>query len=291
VPFPVITPLRAPGRAPRVLTIDAEDWFHVCGDDYYSDPRRWNDFTPRFERMFLWLLDLLDCGKHRATVFLLGWIAERYPDLAREASRRGHEIALHGDLHRRADEMSPEEFRDDLRRGRDRIEKACGARPTLHRAAEWSIRSPEDPALSVLASEGFAADASMTALPPLGRPENLLGPHRIDLPEGSLVEAPPLTGRGFGRRILAGGTWAFRILPPERLAASEELYRQRGHPAVFTFHPWEFDSEHPPMEGISPLMRLVHFAGRAGLPERFEAWLARERCVALGDALRELTAA
>ncbi|HTO88676.1 MAG TPA: polysaccharide deacetylase family protein [Thermoanaerobaculia bacterium] len=288
---PLITPLRTPGRAPRVLTIDAEEWFHVCGDDYYSDPRRWRQFTPRFERMFLWLLDTLDRGKHRATVFLLGWIAERYPDLAREAARRGHEIGLHGDLHRRADEVSRDTFREDLRRGRERIEAACGVLSVFHRAAEWSIRSPRDPALAVLAAEGFVADASMTAMPPLGRAENLLGPHRIDLPEGSLIEAPPLTGRGFGRRIPAGGAWAFRLLPARHLAASEESYRRRGHPAVFTFHPWEFDPEHPPMEGLPALVRLVHFAGRTGLAARFEAWLARERCVALGDALRELTAA
>jgi len=291
MPPPVITPLRTPGRAPRVLTIDAEDWFHVCGDDYYSDPRRWESFPSRFGRTFGWLLERLERGGHRATVFVLGWIAERHPELVREASRRGHEIALHGDLHRRADELSPSEFLADLSRGRERIRRACGLRADFFRAAEWSIRSPSDPALGVLASEGFAADASMTAIRPLGRAENLLGPHRIDLPEGSLIEVPPLTGRGFGRRIPGGGGWPFRLLRPERLAAFEEAYRQRGHPAVFTFHPWEFDDEHPPMDGLSPLLRLVHSAGRRGLAKRFESWLAQERCVALGDALRELRAA
>ena len=77
MPAPVVTPLRTPGRAPRVLTIDAEDWFHVCGDDYYSDPRRWEGFPSRFERTFAWLLERLGRGGHRATVFVLGWIAER----------------------------------------------------------------------------------------------------------------------------------------------------------------------------------------------------------------------
>ncbi|MGH9369663.1 MAG: polysaccharide deacetylase family protein [Thermoanaerobaculia bacterium] len=281
----VITPLRTPGRAPRVLTIDAEEWFHVCGDDYYSDPRRWGGLAPRFERTFLWLLDRLERGRHRATVFFLGWIAERYPDLVREAARRGHEIGLHGDLHRRADEMGPEEFREDLRRGRDRIEEACGVRATLHRAAEWSIRSPEDPALAVLASEGFVADASMTAVAPLGRSDNPVGLHRIELPEGSLIEAPPLTGRRFGRRILAGGSWAFRVLSPKRLAQAEERFRRQGLPAIFHFHPWELDPEHPPMEGLSPLLRLAHFAGLASFPERFEAWLACDRCVSMGSTL------
>ncbi|HSS44745.1 MAG TPA: hypothetical protein VLO07_05320, partial [Thermoanaerobaculia bacterium] len=74
---PVITPLRTSGRAPRVLTIDVEEWFHVCGDDYYSDPRRWERFAPRIEQTFQPLLDLLGRGRHRATFFFLGWIAER----------------------------------------------------------------------------------------------------------------------------------------------------------------------------------------------------------------------
>src|SRR6266542_1138400 len=166
---PKITRLRMPGRAPRVLTIDVEDWFHVCGDDYYSDPRRWDGFAPRVEKTLLALLDRLDWGGHRATLFFLGWVAGRYPDLVREAARRGHEIAVHGDLHRRADEMSREEFREDLRRARDRVE------------------------------EGFLCDASMTAVPPLGWPGNPPGPHRIEINGGSLLEVPPLTGRGFGR--------------------------------------------------------------------------------------------
>jgi polysaccharide deacetylase family protein (PEP-CTERM system associated) len=288
---PVITPLRMRGPAPRVLTIDAEEWFHVCGDDYYSDPRRWESFAPRFESTFGWILDRLERGRHRATIFVLGWIAQRYPALIREAGRRGHEIALHGDSHRRADQLSEEEFRTDLVRGREKVESAAGLRPTLYRAAEWSIRSPQDRALAILAAEGFTADASMTAMPPLGRADNPLGPHRIEMPEGTLVEVPPLTGRGFGRRIPAGGSWAFRLLPPARLSFFESLYRKRGHPAIFTFHPWEFDPEHPPMEGLAPLVRLTHFARRRLLPERFEAWLGEERCVALGDVLPELEAA
>ena len=69
---PQITLLRTPGRAPRVLTIDVEDWFHVCGDDYFSDPRRWVSFVSHVETNLLSLLDLLEAGGHRATVFFLG---------------------------------------------------------------------------------------------------------------------------------------------------------------------------------------------------------------------------
>lgn len=285
---PLVTPLRVPGRGPRVLTIDVEDWFHVCGDDYYSDPRRWEAFVPRVEKTFLSLLDAVGRGGHRATMFFLGWIAGRYPDLVREAARRGHEVGVHGDLHRRADEMSLAEFREDLARARDKIEKAIGVRVASYRAAEWSIRHPGEPALEVLAEEGFTCDASVTAVPYLGRDGNLPGPHRIDLGGGSLVEVPPLTGRGFGRTIPMGGGWPFRMLSPGRLRGEEDRFRDAGLPAVFTFHPWEFDPDHPAMEALQPLVRLVHFYNLRGLPERFARWLAADRCVALADVVPRL---
>ncbi len=286
---PTVTPLRVPGRAPRVLTIDVEDWFHVCGDDYYSDPRRWDGFVPRVEKTMRGLFDRLERGRHRATLFFLGWVARRYPELVREGAARGHEIAIHGDSHRRADEMSLAEFREDLRRARDTIEAISGARAGCYRAAEWSIRHASQPALGLLAEEGFACDASMTPVPYLGRNGNLPGPHRIDLGGRSLVEIPPLTGRGFGRTIPMGGAWPFRMLSPDRLKKREDEFRDRGHPAVFTFHPWEFDREHPAMEALDPLVRLVHFYNLRGLPERFERWLAGERCVALADVLPRLS--
>lgn len=288
---PTVTPLRTPGRAPRVLTVDVEEWFHVCGDDYFSDPRRWDSFTPRVEQNLVFLLDRLSRGGHRATFFFLGWIAERYPHLVSEAVRRGHEIGVHGYLHRRADDQTPAEFRDDLLRARDRVEGAAGSAVSSHRAAEWSIRRPGDAAMAILAEEGFACDASMTPVPPLGDAGNEPGPHRIDLPSGrTILEVPPLTGHGFGRTIPMGGGWPFRMFSGARLARAEEAFRSSGRPAVFTFHPWEFDARHPPMEGLSPVHRLVHFWNLAGAPGRFERWLEADRSVALGDVLPVLAA-
>lgn len=273
-----------------ILTVDVEDWFHVCGDEYFSDPRRWDGFAGRIEITLARVFDVLDRGGHRATFFFLGWIAERYPELVAEAVRRGHEIGLHGHLHRRADEGSAADFRDDLLRGREEIERAGGGRTLAHRAAEWSIRAAGDPALGVLVAEGFACDASMTPVPPLGRRSNPAGPHRIALPEGAIVEVPPLTGRGFGRALPMGGGWPFRMFSAGRIRRAEEAFRAAGWPAVFTFHPWEFDSAHPPMEGLSPLLRLVHFFNLGAALERFERWLAQERCVALEDVLPRLAA-
>ena len=171
------------------------------------------------------------------------------------------------------------------------IEDAAGSRCSAHRAAEWSIRHPADPALRVLSEEGFACDASATPVPPLGRADNPLGPYRVEENGAGIVEIPPLTGRGFGRRLPVGGGWPFRTLPEERVASAERAYRSSGLPAVFTFHPWEFDPEHPRMVGLPPLLRTVHFFKLGVLPDRFHRWLARDRSVALEDVLPSLDSA
>jgi polysaccharide deacetylase family protein (PEP-CTERM system associated) len=292
VSLPLITPLRTRGRAPRVLTIDAEDWFHVCGDGYYSDPRRWDGFASRIETTLMELFDRLARGGHRATVFFLGWIARRRPALVKEARRRGHEVGVHGDLHVRADEMAPSEFREDLRQACRSIEAAGGGDAfSVYRAAEWSIRDPGAAALPELASAGFRCDASMMPVPPLGSDAIPKGPHRIERDGWSIVELPPLTGRVLGQRLPMGGAWPFRVLPSGRLARAEARARDRGAPAVFTLHPWELDSEHPRMDGLPAMLRAVHFAGLRGFPGRFERWLEGDRCVAIGDVLPELVPA
>ena len=288
----LITPLRTRGRAPRVLTIDAEDWFHVCGDGFYSDPRRWDGFASRIETTLLSLFDRLARGGHRATVFFLGWIARRHPGLVRLARERGHEVGVHGDLHVRADELAPSEFREDLRQACRSIETAGGGGAfSVYRAAEWSIRDAGAAALSELASAGFRCDASMMPVPPLGSGANPRVPHRIERDGWSLIELPPLTGRVFGRRLPMGGAWPFRVLPAGRLAEAEAAARDRGSPAVFTLHPWEIDPDHPTMDGLPAMLRAVHFAGLRAFPARLERWLERDRCVAIGDVLPELVPA
>ena len=165
--------------------------------------------------------------------------------------------------------------------------------PRLHRAAEWSIRGPGDFALGVLAEEGYVCDASMTRVPPLGDARNHPGPQSIGVQggKGRIVELPPLTGRGFGRNIPMGGGWPFRMFSADRVARTEAAFRDSGWPAVFTFHPWELDPAHPPMEGISPIARLVHFYRLGSTLDLLRRWLdPADPCAPVGDAIARLAA-
>jgi len=269
--------------APLALTIDFEEWFCICGDEHYSDPRNWDRFEETMERSADELLERLAAAGVRATFFVLGWIARRYPSLVRRAAAEGHEIAFHGMTHRRCDEMTPDELRRDLREGKALLEDLAGAAVAGFRAPEWSVRSPEDAVFPALAECGYRYDASLTSIPILGRPGNPPRAFVAPTPAGRIAEFPPLTGRGWGQTVNFGGGWAFRRLPWRRILAREEDFRRAGSPAVFTFHPWEFDRDPPPLPGASPLLRLTRVAHRSRLPARFDRLLGLGPFRRLGD--------
>ena len=72
------------------------------------------------------LLECFDRRGLRATFFILGWVAERFPQLVREIASRGHEIASHGYHHQLIYMLTPDQFREDVRRAKATIEDAAG---------------------------------------------------------------------------------------------------------------------------------------------------------------------
>ncbi|MEU0787486.1 polysaccharide deacetylase family protein [Streptomyces sp. NPDC006173] len=105
------TSCRAGPTEPRRLTFDA-------GPDPQSTPR------------FLHLLAELGTD---ATFFLLGQQAHRFPGLVREIAAAGHEIGIHGWLHRPLVLRGPRATYDDLARARDTVADITGLCPTVFR--------------------------------------------------------------------------------------------------------------------------------------------------------------
>jgi len=258
-----------------VLTVDVEEWFHVCGNPAYSDPATWDGRESRVERGVERILELLAPTPSRATFFVLGWIARRHPEMVRRIAAAGHEIGCHGDLHARVFELTPEAFRADVVRSRDTLQETAGAPVTAYRAPEWSMRTPDNPALAILVEEGFSFDSSLTDAPPVGVPGNPTRPTLLRTPSGPILEVPPLMGSFFSRRALWGGGVCMRMTRFSRVDAAVERSLADGVPPVLYVHPWEFDDAHPPMPGLTPVQRLVKFAGRRRTEARLKAWLAR----------------
>ncbi len=270
-----------------ILTVDVEDWFHVCGHPEYADPAGWSAREKRVHVGVDRVLALLEGSGSKATFFVLGWIARQSPALVRRIADAGHEIACHGDAHRRVFETTPEEFREDVRRGRDVLQEIVGARVTAYRAPEWSMRTAANPALAILVEEGFTVDSSLTTAPPVGDPANPARPTVLETAAGPILEVPPLMGTFFTRRAIWGGGVCSRLTRESRVTAAIERSLAAGVPPVLYAHPWEFDPEHPPMPGLTVVGRLVHFAGRTRTEERWARWVKRWTFAPISSARSE----
>lgn len=266
-----------------ILTVDVEEWFHVCGNPLYADPATWDGRAKRVHVGVERALTILAGTSSRATFFVLGWVARRSPSLVRRIAQAGHEVGCHGDSHRRLFEMTLPEVREDVRRAKGTLEEILGASVDSYRAPEWSMRSASSPALAVLVEEGFTLDSSLAPAPPVGELGNPRRPVWLPTAAGPILEVPPLTGRFFGRPALMGGGVCSRLSREGRVAAMVEASLRSGVPPVLYCHPWELDDEHPPMR-LSGIDWLVHFGGRRRTGPRLERLLERYRTVPIGAA-------
>ena len=187
---------------PNLLTVDLEEWFvtEALIDRFGYDD--WSALPSTLERNCNRLLRLFDRHNVRATFFAVGWCAERHPDLLRRISEAGHEIACHGYRHRRVDQLSPAEFREDTRRAIMALFETPGLWPVGYRAPSWSINDRVSWAFETLAECGFEYDSSVFPIKHdlYGMPEGPRHLFRMSFGESRfLYELPASTVRIWGR--------------------------------------------------------------------------------------------
>lgn len=246
-----------------VLTVDGEEWFHVPGRKEYADPASWDEHQATFPRALDRVLQLLEKGGWKATFFVLGWLAVRYPDEVRRIADSGHEVACHGQEHLLVSAMSPRHFQADISRAKATLEDVAGQSVKGFRAPRWSMPRAPWP-YEVLASSGFEYSSSRLCVPGLGG-----GSPRREAIAG-VQEIPVLSaGRGW-RAWPAGGTVALRVASLGRLERARDRALVSGRPAVYWFHPWELLEDAPRVDG-SALFRWSRYAHLGRLPERLKA--------------------
>ena len=231
--------------AENILTVDLEDWFHICGVEELVPETSWPQLESRVEKNTKTILDVLEKRGVTATFFVLGFIAERHADLITAILKSGHEIATHGYAHRRVYTMTPDAFRQDLRKAVRIISKITGLPVKGYRAPEWSIRNDSLWALDILQEEGFEYDSSMTPLPIIGNPAYSKIPHRLKVNDGYLWEFPPIVATNPLVNLPVGGGWGLRIFPYSLIRTTIQKQNKRGYPALIFLHPREFDWHNP----------------------------------------------
>ena len=279
---------------PDMLSVDVEDYFHVEAFADCVSQSSWPDFPSRVRANTQRILRIFDEFGCRATFFVLGWVAERERALIREIADAGHEVACHSYCHRRVTTLTPEQFREDLRRARTAIEDAAGIRIVGYRAPTFSIGRDNLWALEVLSEEGFLYDSSIFPIRHdlYGFPGAPRFPHRVQL--GSkriLYEIPMTTVRIGGITWPAGGGGYLRLLPMSyTLWAARQIHEKECQSFMVYVHPWELDPDQPRIAGRLK-SRLRHYTGLGTMEKRMRQLLANGRFVPLIDLVRRLEAA
>lgn len=266
------------------LTVDVEEWFHVCGAGGPLAFDRWDTLTSRVVETTRDLLGLLDACGVRGTFFVLGWVAERHPALVAEIVDGGHEVGSHGHRHQRVYELTPDSFARDLDACLAALSTAGVRSVRGYRAPEWSINDRSPWALETLARAGFAFDSSMAPLRVVGNPDFPQEPHVRSTACGNVMEFPPLVDRRFGQNMPLGLGWGLRMTAPGRVLRTIEDRNARGVPVALAVHPWEIDPD-PPRVTLPLGNHFAHYFRLGGFRRRLEAILRGATFAPMGEVL------
>lgn len=259
----------------HILTVVLEDYCHVGPVSRFVSPDYWHRFESRVERNTHLTLDLLDEVGAKATFFVLGWIGENQPQVVAEVAKRGHEIASKGFFHRSVREMTPEQFREDIRHSREALENASGMPVRGYRVPRGGFDKDDLWALDILAEEGFAYDSSLR---PVGL-EFSKEPfrrfvHTHQHGSHSIVEVPLSTCKlGPLTLPISGGNF-LRQLPHSFIRhAIGQWVKNETAPLVFYFHVWELDPEQPRINAVSRMERIRQYRNLDAMGSRIRHYL------------------
>jgi polysaccharide deacetylase family protein (PEP-CTERM system associated) len=244
-----------------LLTVDYEDWFQVENLRAVFPQSRWNSCELRVHKNMDALLDLFEQHNVRATFFVLGWLAERLPQVVRDIKTRGHEIASHGYGHNLCSDLSKDALHEDLYHSKAILEDLTGDRVIGYRAPSFSITND---LIEALANLDFKYDSSYNDFSynkRYGRPDRPLQESSSGAltTENGIFEIP-LSNLKFGKYIIpwAGGGY-FRFWPTPVFEWGVRRILENNNCYVFYCHPWEIDLHQPRVRNLGMLNRFRHY--------------------------------
>lgn len=245
----------------NVLSIDVEEVFH---GEYTREYQRQN-LVYRTPYNIPKILSLLRKYNVKTTFFVVGEIAEKFPEVIKLVKEEGHEVAFHGYYHLPLWRLNPEAFREEVTRFKKLVPDCIG-----FRAPSFSLNNNTRWALNVLKDEGFKYDSSIfPAWTPLyGVYKAPIYPYNLSLNDitknernsESIMEFPLTVYNFLGLRIpIAGGFW-LRLWNLRLIKHGIEKMNKRGAPAVIFIHNWELDSKTPRLK-LTLIKKFITYHG------------------------------
>ena len=247
----------------NIFTIDTEDWFHAnYEDDLFANGEELiSTVNENVEKYLSYFKD----NSVKATFFVLGYVAEKYPELVKKIAIEGHEIASHGYAHELVYNQTRDEFRKDIRKSKVLLEDIIGKQVLGYRAPSWSITKKSLWALEILSEEGYKYDSSIFPFENFlygisGAPRSQYS-SKIFNENSDLLEIPPSTINLCGdRNIPFSGGFYFRALPLFVIDKFTNIVYKEGNPVIFYLHPREIDKNQPRLK-LSKRDGFIHYFG------------------------------
>lgn len=248
----------------NALTIDVEEWFHICGLAQTLKMEDWLKFESKVMDNVTTVLSILKEKDIKATFFVLGFIAQEYPDIVRKIDAQGHEIGTHGFSHNLLYHLSREEFKHDLEKSIGVLKAITGKDILGHRAPSFSVTKETLWSFEVLKEQGIKYDCSIFPImhPRYGIKDAPVSPYKT---EQDIIEFPLSTVKIFGKNFpMAGGAY-LRLLPYSFIKWAIKKINKAGWPAQIYIHSWEIDA-HLPRLRIPMDRKFTHYINLKAVP-------------------------
>ena len=257
----------------NILTFDIEEWFHILDNNQTKGPRDWSKFEKRIDKNMDIIFEIIDNCNVSATFFVVGWIADKYPKIIKEISKRGYEIGSHTHLHQLMYNMNKKKLHEDVKRSILTIEDCVGKKVKSFRAPGFSITKKNKWAFEILFELGIEIDCSIF---PASRAHGGMSEYKESKPSiisyngVKIKEFPINTFNILNKPIIFSGGGYFRLMPYKFI----KLFTQNSDYTMTYFHPRDFDKDQPMIPGLSPYRRFKSYVGINGCKEKLEKWLS-----------------
>ncbi len=246
----------------NALTFDVEDYFQVEAFKEHVSFEEWLSYPCRVVESTQKILDILDEREVKATFFILGWVAERFPDLVKRIANDGHEVASHGYAHQMVYKQTPDEFEADLVKSVEILESISGTKIIGYRAPTYSIVEKSYWAFDTLIKHHFLYDSSIFPITHdrYGVPDGERFPYLVQRENGTSIHEFPLSTLRIGKWNfpIAGGGY-MRLLPYFVMKMGLRHLNRQQRSGIVYLHPWELDPEQPKIPNIPASTKFRHY--------------------------------
>ena len=256
----------------KILTFDIEDWFHILDNSATQNEENWKDFPSRLNVGMDIIHETIEKTNQSATFFVLGWIAEKYPNIVRKIKDLGYEVGSHSHMHQLAYNQNRDSFKQDIERSVKTLEDCVSKKITSFRAPGFSITNQNKWAFEILAELGIETDCSVfpAARAHGGIPQyGLAKPSILSYNGIKLREFPINTVNIFGKPMVFSGGGYFRLFPYAKIKS----WTQKSDYVMTYFHPRDFDFNQPLIPGLSLSRRFKSYVGLKNCQNKLKQWL------------------